>query len=65
MSLDCFEFWCIDCGSHIERLEFHSRDPVGVRLNATCLRCGNETVFKIKINLPLAPNSKVKAKASW
>jgi predicted RNA-binding Zn-ribbon protein involved in translation (DUF1610 family) len=57
LTTDYFDFWCENCGEHIDRLDFHSQDVVGVRLQAVCEKCGREFVFKIKVSPPLGPVS--------
>ena len=58
ITTDYFEFWCKECGGHINRLEHASEDPVGVRLRAKCKDCGREFEFKIKVFPPLGPLSR-------
>lgn len=57
MTTDYFDFWCKECGSHINRLSFANEDIVGVRLKATCDKCHRDFEFKIKVSPPLGPLS--------
>lgn len=55
MTTDYFDFWCAECGSHIDRVEFYSEDSVGLRLRAVCPQCKVESIFKLKVSPPLGP----------
>jgi predicted SprT family Zn-dependent metalloprotease len=57
MTSDYFDFWCQECGEHINRLKYYGEDIVGVRLQAICSKCNREFIFKIKVSPPLVPSS--------
>lgn len=53
MTNDYFNLWCEECQEHIDGVQFHSEDVVGVQLRAICPRCRQEYVFKLKVSPPL------------
>ena len=55
MTSDYFDFWCKECGNHINKLNYYSEDSVGVKLQAICDQCNREFVFKVKVSPPLVP----------
>lgn len=55
MTTDYFDFFCEDCGTHINSVDFYGIDSVGVRLRSKCPKCGMESIFKIKTHPPLGP----------
>lgn len=55
MTTDYFDFFCKDCGTHIDRVDFDCYDSVGVRLMTKCKGCGESHSFKIKATVQLGP----------
>jgi len=55
MTTDYFDFFCRDCGAHINSLDFYGIDSVGVKLRSKCPKCEMESIFKIKTYPPLGP----------
>lgn len=55
MTNDYFDFFCKECGSHINNTDFYSLDTVGVKLVTKCDGCGNVSIFKLKCSIPLGP----------
>lgn len=53
MTNDYFNIWCEKCEAHIDGVQFHSEDIIGVQLKATCPVCKQEHVFKLKVSPPL------------
>jgi len=53
MTTDYFDFFCMECEAHIDRLTFYCEDSVGVQLQADCPKCGETSIFKIKVREPL------------
>lgn len=55
MTNDYCDFFCKECGSHINRIDFYGLDTVGVRLFTKCPKCGLTSIFKVKISIQLGP----------
>ena len=55
MTSDYFDFFCKECRSHINSVDFYDLDSVGVKLVTKCLKCGLISIFKIKTSIQLGP----------
>lgn len=55
MTSDYFDFFCKECGTHLDRVDFYGLDIVGVRLMAKCSSCTSVSIFKVKCSIPLGP----------
>lgn len=55
LTTDYLDFFCKECGGHIDRTDFYGLDSVGVRLMTVCGACGTASIFKIKCSIPLGP----------
>ncbi|MCP3678215.1 MAG: hypothetical protein GY721_11700 [Deltaproteobacteria bacterium] len=55
MTTDYFDFFCQECGSHINEVDFYGFDSIGIRLMTQCSGCGDTSIFKIKSSLELGP----------
>jgi len=55
MTTDYLNIFCKKCGTEIEYLNFYGIDSIGVRLRAKCVKCDEESIFKLKVYPPLGP----------
>lgn len=55
LTTDYFDFFCKECGSHINCVDFYGLDSVGVKLFTKCPNCNMISIFKIKISIQLGP----------
>ena len=55
MTNDYYDFFCKECGSHINCVDFYCLDIVGVQLVSKCPNCGLTSIFKMKTSIPLGP----------